>query len=130
MTEKLTAADYNASLKKPAGKKRVMGAVPTEFNGIKFHSKKEAKRYGELLILEAAGEISNLERQVKFPLIGRDGPILTPTGRQKHYVADFHYVDWKLDGIWVIEDAKGHQTDISELKCAIMAAQGQPVTLS
>jgi hypothetical protein len=130
MTEKISAADYNASLAKAPAKKRVMGAVPTEFNGIKFHSKKEAKRYGELMLLEQAGEISNLDRQVRFPLIGRDGPILTPTGRQKYYVADFYYVDWSLNGIWVIEDAKGYQTDISEIKCAIMAAQGQPVTLS
>lgn len=129
MAEKITAAEYVASTK-PAGKKRVQGAVPTEFDGIKFHSKKEAKRYAELLVLERAGRITNLERQVKFPLIGKDGPILTPTGKQAHYVADFRYVDWDLDGIWVIEDAKGYQTDISALKCAIMAAQGQEVTLS
>lgn len=130
MPEKISAADYNASLGKAPAKKRVMGAVPTEFNGIKFHSKKEASRYGDLLTLQGAGRIARLERQVKFPLTGRDGPILTPTGRQMHYIADFHYVDWDMDGAWIIEDAKGFQTDISKLKCAIMAAQGQPVTLS
>lgn len=129
MVEKMSAADYNASLKS-GDPKRVKGAVPTEFNGIKFHSKKEAKRYGELLILEKSGQITNLERQVRFPLIGQNGPILTPTGKQAHYVADFRYVDWDLGGIWVIEDAKGYQTEISTLKCAIMAAQGQKVTLS
>lgn len=34
-----------------------------------FDSKKEARRYQELLIMERAGKISDLKRQVKFILI-------------------------------------------------------------
>lgn len=101
-----------------------------EAHGYTFDSKKEARRYGELLILQDAGEICRLERQVKIPLHGRDGPILTPTGRQMHYVADFRYVDWRKNGRIVIEDAKGMETDVFKLKRAILAAQGVEVVLS
>ncbi|MBQ2175640.1 MAG: DUF1064 domain-containing protein, partial [Alphaproteobacteria bacterium] len=38
-------------------------------DGIKFDSKKEALRYKELKMLEKAGIISNLQRQVKYTLI-------------------------------------------------------------
>lgn len=98
-------------------------------HGHTFDSKREARRYGELLLLQAAGEISKLERQVKIPLYGRDGPILTPTGRQMHYVADFRYVDAD-SGLTVIEDAKGMETDVFKIKRAILAAQGVEVVLS
>jgi hypothetical protein len=100
-----------------------------EAHGHTFDSKREARRYGELLILQGAGEISDLERQVKIPLHGRDGPILTPTGRQMHYVADFRYVDAD-SGRVVIEDSKGMETDVFKLKRAILAAQGVEVVLS
>lgn len=40
-----------------------------EVGGIIFDSKKEAKRYSELLLLEKAGAISELQRQVKYILI-------------------------------------------------------------
>lgn len=99
-------------------------------DGITFDSKREAARYGQLLILQGAGQISDLERQVKIPLQGRDGPILTPTGRQMHYVADFRYVDNKQNGQVVIEDAKGFETPEFKLKRAILAAQGVKIVLS
>ena len=100
------------------GNKRVTVA------GIKFDSQREASRWASLCKLQEAGEISNLERQVRIPLIGRDGPILTPTGRQLFYVADFTYVDWALKGAKIIEDSKGMETDIFKLKRAILKAQG------
>jgi hypothetical protein len=78
-------------------------------------------------LLQRAGEISDLRRQVPFPLNGKDGPILTPTGRQMLYLADFTYADHRLGGITVIEDAKGHQTDVFLIKKAILAAQGVEV---
>lgn len=43
-------------------------AQRTTVEGETFHSKAEAKRHGELKLLERAGEISHLKRQVKFPL--------------------------------------------------------------
>ena len=43
------------------------------------------------------------------------------------YLADFTYADHRLGGITVIEDAKGHQTDVFLIKKAILAAQGVEV---
>jgi hypothetical protein len=97
------------------------GAKRTQVDGQSFDSKREARRYGELLILQYAGEIKDLKRQVKFPLQGRDGPILTPTGRQMTYVADFTYSE---GGVEVIEDLKGHVTDVFKVKEAILRAMG------
>ena len=98
-------------------------AKPIEVDGIKFASRREAKRWGQLQLLHRGGEITDLRRQVKFALIGRDGPILTPTGRQAHYVADFVYID-RRNGLETIEDSKGAKTPEYSLKRAILAAQG------
>lgn len=38
-------------------------------NGITFHSQKEYRRFCELVLLERAGRIQDLQRQVKFVLI-------------------------------------------------------------
>lgn len=98
------------------------GAKAETVDGIRFASKREARRWGELQLLQRAGQIMNLRRQVKFQLVGRDGPILTPGGRVAQYVADFVYVD-NRNGLEVIEDAKGYPTPEYKLKRAILAAQ-------
>lgn len=94
---------------------------PITIDGIRFDSKKEGRRWAQLQLLQRAGEISGLERQVKIALMGRDGPILTPTGRQAYYVADFTY--WEK-GVQIWDDAKGFRTPEYLLKRAILAAQG------
>jgi hypothetical protein len=96
-------------------------AQPVTVNGIRFASKREASRWFDLILLERAGEISNLRRQYRYPLQGPHGPLLTPTGRQMHYVADFVYEE---NGKLVIEDAKGFPTPEYKLKRAIMVAMG------
>ena len=76
-------------------------------NGITFDSRKEANRWNELVLLERAGKISNLERQVKFELIPSqriDGKVVE---RACHYVADFVYIE---NGNKVVEDSKGFKT--------------------
>lgn len=93
-------------------------------NGLKFDSKREADRWDQLFLLEAAGEISGLRRQVKIALKGSKGPILTPTGRQAYYIADFVYTDNRLPGVEVVEDSKGYETPEFKLKRAILAADG------
>ena len=98
------------------------GAKAETVDGIRFASKREARRWGELQLLQRAGQIMDLRRQVKFYLFGRDGPILTPGGRVAQYVADFVYVD-NRNGLEVIEDAKGYPTPEYKLKRAILAAQ-------
>lgn len=107
--------------------KHKYGAKQTIVDGVKFGSKLEAKRWCELQILQRANVIRDLRRQVKIALIGRDGPILTPTGRQANYVADFVYVDTR-HGQEVIEDSKGYPTPEYTLKRAILAAQNITIT--
>lgn len=87
-------------------------------DGKTFDSKKEASRYAELLLLERAGEISELKCQEKFVLIPaqRERDIITKSGRQKPgklierevaYYADFYYLD--NNGKQVVEDVKGYK---------------------
>ena len=86
-------------------------------NGDKFDSHKEARRYGELVLLERAGHISDLKRRVRFELIPSqyvDGKCVE---RAVHYVADFVY--WK-DGIKIVEDTKGVRTKDYIIKRKLM----------
>lgn len=80
----------------------------TIIDGIKFDSKKEATRYCELKLLQRAGEIKDLQRQVRFELIPSqriDGRIVE---RPVSYIADFVYTD--KNGNQVVEDTKGIKT--------------------
>lgn len=89
-------------------------ARKTEVDGIVFDSKREADRYCELRLLERAGVIKDLRRQVRFELV--PGYVLNgKTIRPVSYVADFVYVD-KMSGEEIVEDAKGFRTDVFKLK--------------
>ncbi len=99
------------------------GATRTNVAGVNFDSKREAKRWAELQLLQQAGKIADLDRQVPIELQGRDGPLLTPTGKVKRYVADFRYTDLRT-GLTIWEDAKGFPTPEYKLKKAVLAAQG------
>lgn len=135
MTERMTAQEYQASrqAEAPQGedRRRVRGTKrTTTADGITHDSKTEAQRWEELKLMQKAGEICGLKRQVSIGLIGRDGPIMTDSGKQQRvYKADFVYVDNKL-GITVIEDRKGHETDVFNLKKAILAAQGMEIHIT
>ena len=77
-------------------------------NGIIFDSKLEAKRYTELLYMQKANLIKDLELQPKFelqPSFKKNNK----TYRKIEYVADFKYYDVKK-GIVVVEDTKGIKT--------------------
>ena len=91
------------------GKPRIQ-STPTIVDGIRFHSKKEARRYCELKLLERAGKISCLRRQVRFALVQR-----------VTYVADFEYVD--ECGARVVEDVKGYRTREYVAKRRLMSEQ-------
>ena len=99
------------------------GAKKASIDGITFDSKREMLRYCELKMLQRAGKIRDLRLQVPIDLQGRDGPILTRTGRKAKYKADFIYFDNRLQAE-VVEDSKGFVTKDYELKRAILAAQG------
>lgn len=95
----------------------------TAGNGQVFDSKKEYRRFCELSLLERAGEITNLQRQVPYLLIPeqrapstevykkgsragqpKPGPVLE---RKVVYIADFVYQE---NGETVVEDTKGIKT--------------------
>ena len=126
MTKRMTADEYQklqaTMAGKPAKEGRIKGTEAMEVDGIKFHSKLEARRYIVLKARANMGLIQNLRRQVPFVLQGRDGPLRTPTGRPMQYVADFSYID--RHGVEIVEDAKGIATDTYKMKKAVLAAQG------
>lgn len=98
-------------------------AVKMTVDGITFDSRKEARRYTELKLLERTGKITDLQRQVKFKLIPaqyEQSPEVYIRGPKKGqhkqgkcieqpvaYVADFVYVE---NGRKIIEDTKGVRT--------------------
>ncbi len=91
-----------------------------EHDGIKFDSRRERDRWIELSRQLAAGEISELERQVVFVLA--DAVVID--GRKKpalRYIADFVY---ERDGKTVIEDVKGMVTREYRIKRHLMAVRG------
>lgn len=98
-------------------------------DGITFDSKKEARRYQELKILEKANIISDLKLQVKYVLIPaqREPDVIGKRGgikkgslieRECSYIADFVYTDSK--GKIRVEDTKGVRTKEYIIKRKLM----------
>lgn len=100
------------------------------WNGLAFDSKKEASRYAELCLLEKAGKIRKLRRQVKYVLIPAQYEeyerVSEKTGkklknghklleRECAYIADFVYFDCALD-CEIVEDTKGVRTEAYKIK--------------
>jgi hypothetical protein len=97
---------------KNRGKRSKYGAEKVELEGMKFDSRKEAKRYTDLRLMEKAGDIANLKRQVPYELVVAFTLIAT-------YKADFVYLK---DGKEVVEDVKGYKTEIYKIKKKLMKA--------
>ena len=96
-------------------------AKKTTVDGITFDSAREAKRWQELKLLERAGAIRDLRRQVRYELI----PAFDVDGkhyRPATYIADFVYTDAKT-GKEIVEDVKGVRTPIYRLKAKLFAAK-------
>lgn len=70
-------------------------------DGQVFDSQKEYRRWCELKLLERAGKITDLKRQVKYELIPKQ-----EGERACTYVADFVYLQ---DRRIVVEDCKGYK---------------------
>ena len=102
-------------------------------DGVAFDSKKEGNRYKELTLLEKAGIITGLRRQVKYVLIPaqrefcneiytkgknkgrfRPGKLLE---KECSYIADFVYIQ---DGKTIVEDTKGFRTEAYKIKRKLM----------
>ena len=101
-----------------------------EVNGIVYDSKKEANRHCELILLEKAGVISDLTRQVKYVLIPsqHESPTIGKRGgvkkgklieRECSYIADFVYYDNEQEKL-VVEDTKGFRTKEYIIKRKLM----------
>ena len=104
-------------------------------DGEVFDSKREAKRYQELKLLERCGAISDLKRQVSYELIPtqkEESTRVYTKGRKKGqpiegkviekavtYIADFTYID-SATGKLVVEDSKGMRTRDYILKRKMM----------
>lgn len=107
------------------GKERYYRIRTATSDGAIHDSRKEANRWCELTLLERAGKISNLQRQVPFELIpaqyesferyGKNGKRLKDGQRciEKSvvYIADFVYNE---DGKKVVEDVKSAATKKKE----------------
>ena len=90
----------------------------TEVDGVTFDSKREAARWGELRLLERAGHIRGLERQVPYVL----APGVKFVGAKRaqpalRYISDFVYVEGDMS---VVEDVKGAITDSFRIKRHLM----------
>jgi hypothetical protein len=84
--------------------------VKTTVEGIEFDSRAEANRYAELRLMEKAGEIRELRRQVTFVLAPAIRVVTsTRTKPALRYIADFTYLDLKHDR-YVVEDVKSAPT--------------------
>ena len=105
-------------------KKSKYGNERVETNGIKFDSKKEARRYMELRQLETMGKISDLKLQHTFTL---QEAFTTESGERIQaikYIADFTYME---DGNFVVEDVKSPATrnnPVYRMKNKMMAEKG------
>lgn len=108
---RMSAAEYRAESAKPA-KPRKYRNQPTMVDGIRFASKKEARRYVYLKALEREGEIVDLRLQPRYPLAVNGLHICT-------YVPDFDYF---AGGRIVSEDVKGVKTPEFILKAKLFHA--------
>jgi hypothetical protein len=89
------------------------GNKRTMVDGIRFMSMREASYYGQLKMLERAGEIHSFELQVPFPC-KIEGLLITT------YVADF--VIYYPDGHTEIHDTKGFRTHAYRIKKKLVEA--------
>ena len=99
--------------------KRKYNNEPTLLDGLRFDSRAEAKRYGELRLMERAGAITDLQRQVPFELVPACKRPGGGTERPVVYLADFVYHEGPT-GQRVVEDVKGAMTPEYRLKRKLM----------
>ena len=95
--------------------------MPSKYHNVKeggWDSKKEKRRGRELELLQRAGKIHDLRRQVRFTLIPAQYAGGKCLFRSTVYVADFTY---RLeDDTFIVEDCKGYKTDVYKIKKKLM----------
>lgn len=95
----------------------------------RFDSKGEKNRYIELLLLQQAGKIRSLKRQVSFNIQDSFNDIYdNKLVRSINYTCDFYYYD-EDNKRYVAEDFKGAQTDVFKLKWKLVKCKYQDENL-
>jgi hypothetical protein len=117
MTERLTLEQLRAlqAQPRPRGGNKFHARKCT-VDGHEFDSRREARRYQALRLLEQAGEIRDLELQPPFVIHSVAG------GAVCTYIADFRYLDVRT-GHMVVEDVKGVRTPVYRLKRKFVQAE-------
>jgi hypothetical protein len=91
---------------------------PMNVLGEHFRSEREYRRYKDLMLMQSAGEISGLTREVVFTL----APGCKIMGERAlpplMYWADFVYC--MSDGSQIVEDCKGFRTPVYRIKRHLM----------
>nr|DAO28415.1 MAG TPA: Endonuclease [Caudoviricetes sp.] len=85
--------------------------APEKRAGVRFDSKKEARRYDELLTMLRAGIISDLRLQPQFTLQESYCTEIGERVRAVRYTADFSY---RVGGKLIVEDVKSTATRTKE----------------
>lgn len=93
-------------------KRSKYGAVKTTVDGIRFDSKKEAKRYVELMDMQKMGMISDLQLQPSYPIVVNGIEVC-------EYRADFFFRRGETE---YVEDTKGFRTPVYKLKKKLVEA--------
>ena len=109
---RLSSEEYGKMFGKQ--KKEKYRNVRCSWMGIKFQSKRERDRF---IILDAAlrdGEITGLQRQVKYQLLPKQYINGRLVEREICYKADFVYYD--KNGHLVVEDAKGFRRNAAYIQ--------------
>lgn len=103
----LIIEDESENKSKPRKPEKYHSQRVSTYTGVSFRSKKEEKRYWELMDLLESGEISDLKLEPQFTLL--EGYRKPDGSRVKrlHYTADFSYIE---DGKLVVEDVKSAPT--------------------
>lgn len=115
---KITAAQFREMNKKKSKYRN----KKVEVDGTKYDSKKEAKVFTQLQLMEKCGKIFDLKRQVSFELLPAQYRVVN--GKKKcieracKYIADFTYNDENMN--LVIVDAKGFRTPDYKIKKKLM----------
>lgn len=110
MAVRFTKRQFRRLTNQPAESK--WGNKKTVVAGLKFDSKWESQHWVELRLRESAGEIKNLQRQVRIPVVINGVKVTT-------FIADFTYDEreardalWAGDYVWkpIVSDCKSEAT--------------------
>lgn len=106
MTEEMTAEEYRQII---ADQPRKYRNKPTDYNGVRYHSKAEARFAADLDILQKHGAVAHWLRQVPFDLPGG-------TVHRVDFLVFYPPVEGEPLGHWELIEVKGRETPIGALK--------------